>query len=351
MPKKIDYYAFEEKIKEKFQDNVDLSLIDKESFNYSKKQKFICKIHNKEFIKYPKVLLKSKYICNECQKESQKLHFDTLHKKEREHYTKEEVKIKLYQKFHGNIYINDNDFNLIKIHDNYFVNCSKKVKVNCSKHGEFYSTVRNLLRSKHGCIKCAKEFNIEQNILNGINRRSTLINQFKQVHGNQYDYSLVNFNTKLQKIKIICNKHGIFEMYPSMHLRGEGCKYCNQDKLNCERRLGELLKQKYPDIQIEQQYHSFLGRQSLDYYLPQCKLGIEYQGSQHFEENPYYEDERHNLEKRKLLDLQKYNKCKEHDIEIIYFTFSKQYEQENYIGKLFVNLEDLFKYIDSIIPN
>ena len=96
-------------------------------------------------------------------------------------------------------------------------------------------------------------------------------------------YSKVDISGKLKKVEIICNEHGSFFMMPTLHLRGEGCKLCNKTSLlNCERRLYQILIDNFPNEEIIKQFHDFLGRQSLDFYFPKYKIGIEYQGKQHF---------------------------------------------------------------------
>ena len=42
------------------------------------------------------------------------------------------------------------------------------------------------------------------------------------IHGDKYDYSLVDYKSSKDKIKIICKEHGIFEQYPAKHLIGRG---------------------------------------------------------------------------------------------------------------------------------
>lgn len=46
-------------------------------------------------------------------------------------------------------------------------------------------------------------------------------------HNNKYDYSLVNYTGKKNKITIICPIHGSFEQKASLHLEGRGCRTCN----------------------------------------------------------------------------------------------------------------------------
>jgi len=45
----------------------------------------------------------------------------------------------------------------------------------------------------------------------------------KKIHGDKYDYSLVDYKKSHIKIKIICKKHGIFEQLPYQHTNGHGC--------------------------------------------------------------------------------------------------------------------------------
>jgi hypothetical protein len=48
-----------------------------------------------------------------------------------------------------------------------------------------------------------------------------------KVHGDRYDYSLVDYHAGNKKVKIICKKHGVFEQTPESHLRGSGCRRCS----------------------------------------------------------------------------------------------------------------------------
>lgn len=60
-----------------------------------------------------------------------------------------------------------------------------------------------------------------------------IIEQFKQIHGNTYDYSLVNYKNDSSKIKIICKDHGIFEQQVACHKRQkQGCPKCGRKKVN-----------------------------------------------------------------------------------------------------------------------
>lgn len=52
----------------------------------------------------------------------------------------------------------------------------------------------------------------------------------ESVHGNRYDYSLVNYVNFRTKITIVCHKHGPFEMAPHLHTsNGNNCPGCNTE--------------------------------------------------------------------------------------------------------------------------
>jgi hypothetical protein len=46
------------------------------------------------------------------------------------------------------------------------------------------------------------------------------------IHGDKYDYSMVNYINTQRKAVFICELHGKFEQRPCYHLRGHGCKQC-----------------------------------------------------------------------------------------------------------------------------
>ena len=52
------------------------------------------------------------------------------------------------------------------------------------------------------------------------------ISKAKNIHGDKYDYSLVEYITSRIKVNIICRIHGEFEQLPRLHLSGNGCNAC-----------------------------------------------------------------------------------------------------------------------------
>ena len=62
-------------------------------------------------------------------------------------------------------------------------------------------------------------------------KKIDLLNRFKKIHGDKYNYNLVDYKGIFKPIKIICPIHGIFEQTPAIHLNGSGCPICNSIKI------------------------------------------------------------------------------------------------------------------------
>jgi len=84
----------------------------------------------------------------------------------------------------------------------------------------------------------------------------------------------------------------------------------------------------------------WLGRQHLDVYIPEKGIAFEYQGVQH-EKLVEYFGGKEGLDKRKELDVQKENLCKENNVILIYIYDGEDYSVDNIKKRL-------EKYIDSI---
>lgn len=115
--------------------------------------------------------------------------------------------IKKFHEHHGNKY----DYSLVN-----YKNLKTKIKIICPIHGIFEQTPDS--HKSKGCPLCSK---IDTN---------DFINNAILVHVDKYDYKHVNYISAKTKIKIICNKHGIFEQTPNNHLSGKGCPRCFDSK-------------------------------------------------------------------------------------------------------------------------
>lgn len=65
----------------------------------------------------------------------------------------------------------------------------------------------------------------------------SFIQKAKKIHGNKYDYSKVNYVNSLTPVCITCPEHGDFKQRPSAHLLGNGCPKCGAISKGYKRRL------------------------------------------------------------------------------------------------------------------
>ncbi len=62
------------------------------------------------------------------------------------------------------------------------------------------------------------------------------ISRARRVHGDKYDYALVEYSGTFIPVKIICREHGEFEEKPTYHLSGHGCETCGRLAANNAKR-------------------------------------------------------------------------------------------------------------------
>lgn len=107
-----------------------------------------------------------------------------------------------------------------------YIKSIEKVCIICPKHGEFWQRPNDHLSGK-GCRKCAS--------VSRVNRykptTESFIEKAKLVHGDKYDYSLVDYQGSHSKVCIICPVHGQFWQSATGHLSGGGCKECKSQKI------------------------------------------------------------------------------------------------------------------------
>ncbi|WP_434278963.1 hypothetical protein [Acinetobacter sp. CE-15] len=118
---------------------------------------------------------------------------------------------------HGSRY----DYSKIKS----YKNKNSKLTIICKKHGVFHQTAIAHLKSV-GCAECAAETN-----RSGIKHsKISMLARFTKTHGKRYDYSLVSYINYNTRVKIICQKHGVFEQTPATHWKGGGCATCLKEE-------------------------------------------------------------------------------------------------------------------------
>ncbi len=97
-------------------------------------------------------------------------------------------------------------------------------------------------------------------------------------------------------------------------------------KWKSEALLFSIVSSFYPDA-IYQYQPDWLDMQSLDIYVPSLSIGIEYQGVQHYKPIEHFGGEEHFLRQQEN-DRKKKQLCKEHDVELIEWHYSKEITED-----------------------
>lgn len=116
-------------------------------------------------------------------------------------------------------------------------------------------------------------------------------------------------------------------IYQSLILEGKA-----NIKWKNEAELYKLVVQAYPDA-IYQYVSEWLGRQSLDIYIPSLKIGIEYQGRQHYEAIDFFGGEEA-FQYRLKLDSIKVEKCIANGVELIHWNYKEVVNKTNLNKKI-----------------
>ena len=266
--------------------------------NYNGAHKKICIIcpEHGEFWQTPANHLQGKG-CPKCK-------FDLLHSKTTK--TTEDF-IKKAKVIHGDKY----DYSKVN-----YINSITNICIICPEHGEFWQTPTNHLM-KHGCPKCAFIKNKDVNRSN----IKKFIEKAKVIHGDKYDYSKAEYINNKTKVCIICPKHGEFWQTPHLHLNGCGCPNCQQSRLeNKTIKILNELSIKYIN-RCDNKYFKWLGKQHLDFYLPEYNVAIECQGIQHYKPIKYFGGEKKYKMVKKLDEIKK-GKVLNNNIKLIYINYN-----------------------------
>lgn len=210
-----------------------------------------------------------------------------------------------------------------------YVNTRTKIKITCSKHGDFYQTPNNHLRGA-GCPYCANETNgkAKKKSIKAFEREAT------KVHKGRYAYHQ-DYNGADKKVKITCDEHGDFWQSATNHLQGAGCPRCKRSK--GEEKIEKFLKKRGVLFWDQHRFHECKDKKPLpfDFYLPNYRICIEYQGRQHFETvNDNFFGGEEALEERQRRDQIKRDYCKKRGIILVEIPYHNELIATRILGAI-----------------
>jgi hypothetical protein len=140
-----------------------------------------------------------------------------------------------------------------EIHNNFYdysksvyINAHVKLTIICPVHGDFKQRPQEHLKG-YRCSKC----------LNKIDCKEKFIEKAIEIHGDKYDYSLIDYKKSQNKIKILCKKHNIiFEQTPNNHIsKKHNCPECGRLARRLAR-IKQVSEDKFNGNQVIPSYNS-----------------------------------------------------------------------------------------------
>ena len=104
---------------------------------------------------------------------------------------------------------------------------TEKSIIICDVHGEFYQS-HSTHKQGFGCIKCGREKTIKASQLN----QKNIIDRFKSIHGDKYDYSRVVYKKSILKVKIIDKEFNTIHLIAPNKIFSKKTKCTIQNAIN-----------------------------------------------------------------------------------------------------------------------
>lgn len=151
--------------------------------------------------------------------------------------------------------------------DSIYVNNSTHIVIKCKTCLNVFSQKPHNHLHYIGCKTCSQKASKDKQRKS----LSKLLQEFKEVHGDKYDYSYVDYKNSSTKVKIICKDHGVFEQTPHGHLLGKKCSKCRHDKL-AQLLIGSKEKLQYKSNIVHNNEYEIIG----EYIKADIKIKIKH---------------------------------------------------------------------------
>lgn len=182
-----------------------------------------------------------------------------------------------------------------------YLGMTTSVSILCREHGPFEQTPQNHLQNG-GCKSCGLDNRAATRTL----QPEQVLDRFKAIHGDKYDYSKMVYQGIFAKIDILCPEHGVFQQTPDRHMAGCGCPSCASGGPSTPE-LEILAFVTSIDPEAEGSNRTVIAPQELDIYSEKHKLAIEFHGL-YFHSDKFRSPKYHS---------EKLQKCREVGVDLI----------------------------------
>lgn len=191
-----------------------------------------------------------------------------------------------------------------------------KVELVCSAHGPFWVAPSNHVRKMArqgwnpcGCPECGVESVRNRNKARK-RTQTEAIQILRNIHGDRYEYG--EYRGYSYPIEITCDEHGLFIQQFSNHSRGTGCPKCKNSK--GEARIEAILINLSLNFEKQKSFVDCSGDTKpllFDFYIPDRRLVIEYDGEQHFKPVKFHRAMSQETAERMFEKTQRYDTIKD----------------------------------------
>jgi hypothetical protein len=151
-----------------------------------------------------------------------------------------------------------------------YATAASMVTITCPRHGDWIQRAGSHLQG-NGCAECHRESKLLP--------LDEFIEKAKAIHGDNYDYSKVDYQGNKTPVEIICPVHGSFWQRPNTHISAKnGCQLCQE---SVGERAVEVFLKKH-GIRYIREHRIVPHRYRFDFYLPDLDIYIEFNGKQHY---------------------------------------------------------------------
>ena len=204
-----------------------------------------------------------------------------------------------------------------------YVNATTKIKHKCSIGHIYEQTPNSHLRGR-GCPVCKGSF---------MKTSKEYYNECKNKGLDLPIENYINANTKIKHKCITCGNY--YTQTPSNHLQNYGCPICNES--HGERYIRNYLDKHNIKYISQKKFHDLKDKTylSYDFYLPDYKILIEYQGIQHYESIKFNGKNKSDLEKQQKHDILKreYAKDKGYKLLELHYSLDNQEKVNKYLKR------------------
>lgn len=201
-----------------------------------------------------------------------------------------------------------------------YINTYQKIKIKHNLCGKILDkSIHDLFRGR-GCKECSIKKNV--NNLSDVNTKSfkEIKDRINKIYGGSFEIITdeENYINTKNRIKIKHKSCGNYwnPIVNNLLLKNTSCPHCRQSSLEAE--INSFLIDNNIEF-IVQKHFSWLGLQTLDFYLPKYNTAIECQGGQHFKVIEHFGGY-NGFKNRIELDERKRKLCNEHNVKLLYYS-------------------------------